>query len=745
MKKLSALLKRFFNFTVKHWIISTTVVVLGIFFVSVITFSNNAATTATTIVPKADSLVLQINSVVGTSNPTDLTAKQIATKKLKDTVPVTVVPSTDFINSLETYGKLVSSLTINPTLHNVAIAYGNTATTEQIVVAKYLDAQVPTILETASTAGVEANVVYVGTGSTTYTSNGYSGTGNMATNTNTYSNGVETTNTQTEPMNPWYMAGMIAVYAVLFFVFLRILGRFVFRRPSKSLSAIGGNGTAGNGSKKKSDDGGEIPTTTFADIAGCDEAIEEMQELVEFIQHPERFTKVGAKAPKGALLVGPPGTGKTLLARAVAGEAGIPFFSAAGSDFVEMYVGVGAKRVRELFTKARKSENGAIVFIDEIDAIGRKRGNGEGAGNSEQENTLNALLVELDGFTQSKVIILGATNRDDMLDKALLRPGRLDKKVWVPLPDRQGRERILAVHTKNKPIDKNVDFTLIARRTPGMSGAELEQIANEAAMHAARDNRSSITVNDFDDAIATVTMGKARKSAVISEADRDLTAWHEAGHALCGLLQEDGLNPASISIIPRGMAGGVTHFPARDSGYMTRKQAYSQLVTAMGGMAAEQLHLGEGEFTTGPSSDLQQASNIALAMVTQYGMGENLFVKGGDILNASSTSTDEAVEEADSLLHKALEDAKTLLTTHSKLVYNFVDALIEYETLNSNQIKELMDGHKIVATTTAPPAPRQTTRPEKSMVKKVKFKPVAKKKTLFGKVIGSITRRKGNL
>jgi cell division protease FtsH len=476
-------------------------------------------------------------------------------------------------------------------------------------------------------------------------------------------------------------------------------------------------GGAGRGSSSrllapvKTDDSTGVPATRFADIAGCDEAIEDMRELVTLLSEPERFTRVGAHVPRGALLVGPPGTGKTLLARAVAGEAGVPFYAAAGSDFVEMYVGVGAKRVRELFDKARKHDEGAIIFIDEIDAIGRRRSDGKSTGsNSEGENTLNALLVEMDGFSASNIIVLAATNRDDMLDPALTRPGRFDRKVQVPLPDRAGRERILTVHAAGKPLAADVDMTLVARRTPGMSGAELSQLINEACMGAARARRDTVTVEDLDDAIATITMGKARTSAVVSEEDRIFTAWHEAGHAVCGLAQPDAVNPVSISIIPRGPAGGVTHFPQRDGMYMTRRQAYSQLVTAMGGMAAEQMHLGDHEFTTGPSGDLQSASNLALAMVTQYGMGERLLVKSDSLLSASGSATDEAVSEADSLMRRALADARELLTRNRALVESLVGALLDHETLDHRQIADLMEGRTVTATTTPPPAPRQ--RPE---------------------------------
>lgn len=483
---------------------------------------------------------------------------------------------------------------------------------------------------------------------------------------------------------------------------------FWWRRRAKGDSLkLGAGARGGSGiytANGKIDDA-SVPQVRFTDIAGCNEAIEDMQELVEFLKNPERFTRTGANPPKGALLIGPPGTGKTLLAKAVAGEAGVPFYSVAASDFVEIYVGVGAKRVRELFKKARDHEDGAIVFIDEVDAIGKKRSSGMN-NNSEQENTLNAMLVEMDGFSSSKVIVLAATNRDDVLDPALVRPGRLDRKIHVPLPDRSGRERIIRVHARNKPLATDVDFTLIARRTPGMSGAELAQVVNEAALVAARADAETITAAHFDAAIATVTMGKARTSAVISDEDKLLTAWHESGHAVCGLVQQDALNPVSISIVPRGVAGGVTHFPARDSGYITRKQAYSQLVTAMGGMAAEQILLGDGEFTTGPSGDLQAGTNLALAMVTHYGMGERLLVKSEQLLYSSGVATDEVVAEADGLLRRALDDAKDLLRANESLVRHMVEALLEWETLTNSQIEELMKGRRTVDAGSPPPAPR---------------------------------------
>ncbi len=438
-----------------------------------------------------------------------------------------------------------------------------------------------------------------------------------------------------------------------------------------------------------------IPTTRFEDVAGADEAIEEMAELVEFLKNPEKFTRVGARAPRGALLVGPPGTGKTLLARAVAGEAGVPFYAVAGSDFVEMYVGLGAKRVRELFAKARKHSEGAIVFIDEIDAVGRSRSsNTTGGSNAETENTLNALLVELDGFAASKVIVLAASNRDDVLDAALTRPGRLDRKVQVPLPDRLGREKILAVHARNKPVAADVDFSHLARRTPGMSGAELSQLVNEAAMCAARDGRNQITVKDFDAAIATVVMGKARNSAVVTEHDRLVTAWHEGGHAAVGMILDDADDPVSVSIIPRGPAGGVTWFAQGDDIFLTRRRAFARLVVAMGGRAAEEILLN-GEFTSGPSGDLQGATQIALQMVTQFGMSKaGLMVKSEGLLSTGSQVTDETIAEVEALLAEALVHARDTLATHHDLLKKIVDGLLEYDTLGQAELLEIQGKEK---------------------------------------------------
>lgn len=424
---------------------------------------------------------------------------------------------------------------------------------------------------------------------------------------------------------------------------------------------------------------GLIPEVSFKDVAGCEEAIEDLQELAQFLKDPERYNKLGAKIPRGAILSGPPGTGKTLLARAVAGEAGVPFFSAAGSDFVEMYVGVGASRVRELFAKAKKSER-AIIFIDEIDAIAKVRSQNGNQGNDEREGTLNALLHELDGFNRSNVILLAATNRVELLDPAILRPGRLDRKISVPNPDRNGRFEILKIHARGKPLAEDADLELIAKRTPGMSGAELSSIINEAAIEAARRDLSEINASCLSDAVALIAMGRARKSAIVTEKDRLITAWHEAGHTITALLHPDSPDPVSVSITPRGHAGGITWMSGSDDLYLQRKQAAAQLVVALGGRAAEEILL-EGEFTQGPSSDLQRATDLATMMVNNYGM-----TRRGLTVRESDKDTHEVVEE---LLSNALVDARELLLNNIPLMESIVIRLLEVETLEYNEIIEI--------------------------------------------------------
>ena len=437
---------------------------------------------------------------------------------------------------------------------------------------------------------------------------------------------------------------------------------------------------------KKNETENLIPDTRFSDVAGVDEAVEEMRELVQFLKEPERFEKTGAKPPRGALMTGPPGTGKTLLARAVAGEAGVPFFACTGSDFVEMYVGVGAKRVRELFDKARAADK-AIVFIDEVDAVARRRGSGQEGGTQENENTLVALLAEMDGFVGTHVIVLAATNRSDILDPAITRPGRLDRKISVNNPDRRGRQRILEVHAKGKPLATDVDFVAIARRTPGLSGADIALLVNEACLEASRRDMDIVDASCFDAAVATTAMGRARTSALVTESDRTLTAWHEAGHTICALLQPDADDPVSVSIVPRGPAGGVTWMSGNDDVFLPRKKALARLVTALGGRAAEEMLL-DGSYTQGAHGDLEQATNLAMAMATQYGMTRlGLMVRTPQMLAASGmTEVTEVVEE---LLEQALVSARALLLENQDIVQVVVRELLDKETLVTADINEI--------------------------------------------------------
>jgi len=432
------------------------------------------------------------------------------------------------------------------------------------------------------------------------------------------------------------------------------------------------------------------PKTRFSDVAGCVEAVEELQEIVEFLNEPARYEKLGAKLPRGALMVGPPGTGKTLLARAVAGEAGVAFFHHVGSDFVELYVGAGAKRIRELYQKAQEAGK-AIVFIDEIDAIGKKRSNGPVAtgSNEEQEHTLIALLNELDGFSESGVFTIAATNRPDVLDPALTRPGRLERHIAVPAPDKVGREAILRVHGRGKPLATDVDFAAIARRTPGMSGAQLAAIVNEAAIEAARKRLDSVDQTCLEQAVANISMGRARNSAVVSEHDRRITAWHEAGHALVARLLKDAPNPAAVSIIPRGPAGGVTWMEGTDDAFMTRRAAKARLAAMLAGRAAEELLL-EGECTQGAQSDLVAASDLAGAMVRQFGMTTR-----GLSIRTGSDSQDHASSDAvEGLLDEAMTIARTTLTRNRKLLDTIANELLVAGTLQSEDLERLIRGNK---------------------------------------------------
>jgi cell division protease FtsH len=447
---------------------------------------------------------------------------------------------------------------------------------------------------------------------------------------------------------------------------------------------------------------------TFNDVAGIDQAKLELAEVVDFLKNADRFTAVGAKIPKGVLLVGPPGTGKTLLAKAVAGEAGVPFFSISGSEFVEMFVGVGASRVRDLFEQA-KANAPCIVFIDEIDAVGRQRGAGLGGGNDEREQTLNQLLTEMDGFEgNTGIIIIAATNRPDVLDAALLRPGRFDRQVVVDRPDYAGRLEILNVHARGKTLSKDVDLEKIARRTPGFTGADLSNLLNEAAILAARRNLTEISMDEVNDAIDRVLAGPEKKDRVMSEKRKQLVAFHEAGHALVGALMPDYDPVQKISIIPRGRAGGLTWFtPSEDrmdSGLYSRSYLQNQMAVALGGRLAEEIVFGEEEVTTGASNDLQQVARVARQMVTRFGMSDRLgpvalgrsqggMFLGRDIVAERDFSEETAAaidDEVRNLVDQAYRRAKMVLTENRAVLDRLADMLIERETVDAEELQELL-------------------------------------------------------
>ena len=446
---------------------------------------------------------------------------------------------------------------------------------------------------------------------------------------------------------------------------------------------------------------------TFDDVAGADEEKEELQEVVDFLKNPEKFTEIGARIPHGLLLVGPPGTGKTLLARAVAGEAGVQFLSISGSDFVEMYVGVGAGRVRDLFEQARKIAP-AIVFIDEIDAVGRKRGSGLGGGHDEKEQTLNQLLVEMDGFTHSEgVIVLAATNRPDILDPALLRPGRFDRQIHVGRPDVKGREEILKVHAKDKKLDASVNLKTVARSTAGFTGADLSNLLNEAAILAARENRPVLTMEDMNEALMKITAGPAKKSRVQTRKDLKETAVHEAGHAVAmyNLPTHDPVR--QITIVPRGQSLGATwYLPKDDSSNLTRNEMYEQIVSLLGGRVAEALFLGD--ISVGASNDIDRATKLAKDMVARYGMCEKLgtvsYLDGGEVFIGRDYQTTKSYsekvagtidDEVRALIDKAYDHCKQILTDNSDKLHKVVDFLLERETMTGEQFEAVMQGREV--------------------------------------------------
>jgi len=491
----------------------------------------------------------------------------------------------------------------------------------------------------------------------------------------------------------------------LFFPILLLVGLFFLLRRAQN----GPGSQAMNFGKSKARVQMEPQTqVTFGDVAGIEQAKLELSEVVDFLKNADRFTAIGAKIPKGVLLVGPPGTGKTLLAKAVAGEAGVPFFSISGSEFVEMFVGVGASRVRDLFEQA-KANAPCIVFIDEIDAVGRQRGAGLGGGNDEREQTLNQLLTEMDGFEgNTGIIIIAATNRPDVLDAALMRPGRFDRQVVVDRPDYSGRSEILQVHARGKTLGKDVDLDKIARRTPGFTGADLSNLLNEAAILAARRNLTEISMDEVNDAIDRVLAGPEKKDRVMSEKRKTLVAYHEAGHALVGALMPDYDPVQKISIIPRGRAGGLTWFmPSEDrmdSGLYSRSYLQNQMAVALGGRLAEEIVFGEEEVTTGASNDLQQVTRVARQMITRFGMSDrlgpvalgrqqgNVFL-GRDIMSERDFSEETASaidEEVRALVDEAYKRARQVLEENRPVLDSLAEMLIEKETVDSEELQELL-------------------------------------------------------
>ena len=497
----------------------------------------------------------------------------------------------------------------------------------------------------------------------------------------------------------WNIAG-IAIPVVV------IVALFVWMMRSAGAQ---GNQSLAFGRSKAKLYGKDKKSSTFADIAGNAEAKEDLMEVVDFLKHPKKFQSVGAKIPKGVLMVGPPGTGKTMLARAVAGEANVPFFSISGSEFVEMFVGVGASRVRDLFEKAKKNSP-CIIFIDEIDAVGRRRGSGMGGGHDEREQTLNQILVEMDGFEEGQtVIVLAATNRADVLDPALLRPGRFDRRVTLNLPERKDREAILKVHEKGKPISKSVDLDALAAKTVGMSGADLANVMNEAAIRAARSNEKEITGDDVTAAFEKVSIGPERKNKVMNDADKALTAYHEGGHALVAQVLPDSDDVNKVTIIPRGGTGGVTWtIPAEDRPYTSVVELKDVLARALGGRIAEEIVYGRDHVTTGASSDLRNATSIARDMIIEEGMGTKLRDQvfhedeGGLMMDRiarekpySEKTGEEIDREVNELIEEAANRARIVINENREYLDKIKAALVEHETLDAEAVKKLLSGAKL--------------------------------------------------
>ncbi len=506
-------------------------------------------------------------------------------------------------------------------------------------------------------------------------------------------NGVEVESDSENPsIFQWFLSTIlpyILIFGIFIFILMQLQG--------------GGNRVMSFGKAKAKQVTRDQPKVTFRDVAGLDEAVEELSELKEFLAKPQKFRAMGAKIPKGVLLYGPPGTGKTLLARAVAGEAGVPFFSISGSDFVEMFVGVGASRVRDLFEQA-KTHAPAIVFIDEIDAVGRHRGAGLGGGHDEREQTLNQLLVEMDGFdVNTGVILIAGTNRPDILDPALLRPGRFDRQIMVPRPDIRGRNEILEVHARGKPLNGEVDLEVLARQTPGFTGADLANLINEAALLAARFDLNEIGMKELEEAVDRVLAGPERKSRILTEEERELTAYHESGHALVGYALPNADPVHKVTIIPRGRAGGYTKsLPENDKDYQRRSELVDRLAVMLGGRTAEELVFGDP--STGAYNDIEKATELARAMVMEYGMSDRLgpmrygspqgevflgrdYTRHQDYSDEMASIIDEEVRK---LITQAHEEARAILTTHFDALDRMAKTLLDQETLGAEEVKEIL-------------------------------------------------------